>query len=231
MKTIKGIYLKYKIILLPLISAISFVVILTLVVIPQLLAYLNIRKELAEIQNRSNTLQVKADELENINEAETQKNLQIVFTILPRDQDVLQSLSILQDTIAKSGLGLQDTAFSSSRLGDQASNNFQLNIKIIGQLAAIRNFLVKLQDAPQIFRIESISAQFTTGGSLIEATIPISVFYENLPKTIESKDLTLQLSDEEQHLLSQLSRLVSQTPIGGETDFSYIQLGKPDPFE
>lgn len=232
------LYLKYRFIIWPVIVGISSILILAVVVIPQLLTYLNIKNQIGQTKDQSQNLEAKAAELQNIDGLSTQKDLKVVFTVLPTDQDIPRAIMILQDMVAGSGLSLKSTTFgypgsSSKKTSDGSS--FLLNITVSGQINLLRDFLIELQNSPRVFQVESIDVQFQKTQGAIEAELPLSVFYQ--PTSGELGDLNQPLpkiSDENKKLLSKLSQTVDQIDIfqdNIEVSSASVPMGKDDPFE
>lgn len=218
----------------PVIVGISSVVVLAFVIVPQLLNYLSVRDQIDQTQNKSENLEAKANELGSINDLLTQKDLKVVFSVLPTDQDVPRAMMILQEMVAKSGLELKSTSFGASgqSLG---KNSFQLNIAVSGQINLLRDFLIKLQNASRLFQVESIGVQFQKNQGIIEAEIPLSVFYQTELEIIGSPNEPIpKISDKDKELLSKLYQSVGQMDESlnnAEASSASIPLGKYDPFE
>lgn len=233
---VKSFYTKYRLIIWPIVTGIACLVVIGLVIIPKILDYLNVRNKISDIQKHATSLEVKAQNLGLIDETIDKQKLQVALTVLPIDQDVPQSMAVLQSIVGKSGLSIKSTAYAAGNIGGGKSG-FQLNVDVVGELSAIRNFFIALQEAPQLFQVESIAAQFQGGASTVEAQLPISVFYEALPKTSGPLDQEIpQLTEKEEQLLSKLSTFVQQqeTPLTttqSNTTESMVPLGKADPFE
>ncbi|MDO8570491.1 MAG: type 4a pilus biogenesis protein PilO [Candidatus Daviesbacteria bacterium] len=231
------IFLKYKFFVWPIIVGISSIVVLVLVIIPQLLTYLNINEKINQVQNRSNTLETKAVALENVDNLLTQKDLKVVFSVLPVDQDVPQAMVVLQDMVAKSGLELKSTSFGSSGLPQKGAGNssFRLNIAVSGQVNVLRDFLVQLQNLPRLFQVDSIGVQFQKDKGVIEAEIPLSVFYNPTLGEMGTVDDPLpQINDKDKELLAKLTQVVGQgnnSWASQEATSASTPLGKSDPFE
>lgn len=234
MKELSGLYSKYRLLIWPVVSGIASVVILALVIIPQLLNYLNIRNQISDIISRSGKLEAKAQSLERIDENLSEENLRLAFTVLPADRNVPSAVTILQNLIAQSGLTLKSTSYSAAARG-AAKDSFQLNVTVLGQISGVRKFLISLKDSGRVFQVESISVNFQKNGSMVEAQVPITVFYNaSLGKTGDLDREPPKLSDKEEKMLSDLSRLVSYPGALAGADnatASSVPIGKSNPFE
>ncbi len=228
----KTFYLKYKAYIWPVVTGIASIIIIALVLIPQILAYLKVQTQISEIQDRSYSLEAKAQGLEQIDATGVKKNLQTAFTVLPTQQEIPQAMAVLQELVAKSGLTLKNSAYAPAVKG--AKNNYILTLTVGGDMASIRKFLIQLQDAPRVFQVESIDVQFIKGSNDIEASIPVSVYFESAPKQISKVDSPIpKLNEGEEQLLNQLNQFIS-SPISSSSaqfDTSFVPLGKTNPFE
>lgn len=234
MKFANELYLKYRLLLWPVISGLASIAILVLVIIPQILGYLSVRTEIQNTQERSGKLEAKAQSLENIDDVETQKNLQAVFSVLPTDREVPQAISTLQSLISRAGLSLKSTSYNASLKGT-SKESFQLSVTVVGQIGALRNFLISLENTNRIFQVEAINVQFQSSGLAIEADIPVTVFYgKDKNKLVSLESEVPRLNEKEGELLSRLSTLVASNPSGSagpESSSSSVPVGKSNPFE
>lgn len=231
MKTVKEFYAKYKVIVWPIFTALASLTILTLVIIPQINAILHIRNQVTDLQKTANFLEVKAKDLEQLDETVGKRSLDIAFTVLPARQDVPEAITILQGLIANSGLILKNTTYSASSKSSRTSS-FSLNVTAEGSLEAVRSFLTSLQLSPRIFRVESLTVHFREQGSLVEVEIPISVLYsEAPPQTSSPTEPVPKLSEQENLLLAELSRFVPVSAVYDTDIIPSVPLGKSNPFE
>lgn len=231
---LQEILLKYQPIIWPMAIGIASLVILGLVIIPQLLTYINTRGKISKMQDHLSLLEAKAVELSRVNDSEMRPALQTVFTILPTDQDVPYSLVILQGLINQSGLSLTGTSYSaSSRAAPKGS--FILNLSVGGSLVSLQEFIENLHSAPQLFQIESVNIHFNGSDQIVDADIPVSVFFEADPKSRGVIDQPVsKLTDQEIALLNKLSGQINQLKTGfvdPVTATSSVIMGKVNPFE
>ncbi len=234
MKDLKTIYLKYKLLIWPVLTGLSSLVILSLVVIPQILGYIETRGKINDIESRSDKMEVKAKGLEGIDPSVSSENLKVAFTVLPADRNVPSAVSILQALITQSGLTLKNTSYSSVAKGT-SKDSFMLNVTVIGQINNVRRFLIGLKDAGRVFQVESINVRFQKSGSLVEAEIPITVFFSSGKAAAGASDQEApKLSEKDEQLLSNLSNIV-RSPLNlaasGESTTSSVPIGKANPFE
>lgn len=229
MENIKNFYRKYKLIIWPIIVGVSSIAILVLVIIPQLFAYLSTRTKINEIESKSTHLEVKAADLEQLDEESTRQNLEVVFSILPKDPDVPDAMLALHDVISRSGLILRNTTYRTVAKSDK-KENFLLSVGVAGQMTSIRDFLIQLQESSRLFQLESITARFQRGMTLVEADLPIAVYFDTSAQMAGDFGQNVpKLTEKEEQLLAKLVRVVKQTAVA--EDVSSVPYGKIDPFE
>lgn len=233
MEELKIYYIKYKQFVFPILTVVASLIIIVFVIMPELKSYTNIREQINTLQKRTDNLEVKAEELGKIDPDTSQQNIKVAFTILPADQDVPRAMATLQDAINQSGLVLKSTAYSGS--GNVAGkSSFLLNVSVLGRLSSVRDFLVKLQETPRLYQVESLAAQFQSTGDVVEASLPIAVFYEQVPGNIGTLDHPApKLTDSEEQMLANFYRYIPRSYLENELDSSAsaVPLGKLDPFE
>lgn len=228
---IKEIYYKYKIFLIPTAVGIICIGILILVVMPQTLDYFKERVKIEELFNKIEILNKKTEELKTIDEEAMKKDLVVALTVLPTEKEVPQAMSVLQGLINRSNLILKSTTYSSASK-NSGKNGFTFTVSVIGSLSSIKNFMSELQNAARIFKVESATLNFQGTGSLVEATIPLTVFYEPVPKTLITIDQPVsKISSSDEELITNLSQSIFQSETQSTVSAISISLGKPNPFE
>lgn len=228
----KEIYYKYKVFLIPAIIGVICVTILILVVIPQILGYFKEQDKIQTLKTRIELLNDKAKELQNIDEEARKNDLVVALTVLPTEKDVPRTMSMLQDLIVKSNLILKATTYS-QQSKSAGKDGFGFNISVVGPPSSVRDFLNELQNAPFLAKVNSITLTFQGTGSIIDAAIPLTIFYEPAPKTAVTLDQPITtISDKEEELLKKLSKnIVQPNVVTSTTAATMVPLGKLDLFE
>ncbi|MBI4037368.1 type 4a pilus biogenesis protein PilO [Candidatus Daviesbacteria bacterium] len=231
MKWFKESYTRHKLLIWSVGSGLASVIILTLVIIPQFLSYLQIQNQISSIKDRSSSLEVKASELESFDSSAISKDLQVVFAVLPTSQDVPKTVTVLQTLVKNAGLELKSVSFTSAgKTADKSS--IQISLTVEGPINLVRNFLISLKDAPQVIQVESIGVQMQRMGGAATADLPLSIYYEDAPKNIGSLDQPLpKLTADEEKLLNQLSNIAVPLTNYLDATASSVPLGKTDPFQ
>lgn len=234
MLKLKELYLKYKLFFWPVTTGLAALVILSLVIIPQILVYINTQGKISDANTKFEVIDAKAQELAQIDSSVISKDLQTVYSVLPKEQEVPQALVTLTSLVNSSGLTLKNTVYGGSKKTDK-QNNFVLTISVIGRVNSIRDFLNNLNSSPRVFKVESIDVQFQRGSQLVEAKIPLLVYFQPSDgQTNLASDQPLpKLSSDDEKLLDELAKQSFDMGMTAslESTSSSVPLGKADPFE
>lgn len=225
-------YQKARLFIWPIVVGMAALVIIILVIIPQLINFWNEREQINQLKNRVFILDAKADELSSIPADQLQKNLINSYAFLPADREIPEAVTILQNLISQAQLSLKSMTYLA--LGkDSQPPSFRLSIVVAGRLDNIRTFLISLQNAPRLYQIDAINAQFDAANSEIETEISLAVYYDNTAVKIGNPEQVLpKFSDQDNQLMGELTKLSSsnQTQIVRTSTAAAI-LGKDNPFE
>lgn len=229
-KFLKELYFKYQILLKPILLSLASIIVLSLVIIPQLLSYLDVGNNINSLQNKIGIYEAKAQELDKIDPDLALKSLQTVFLALPKDKEIPQGFLVLQSLISQSGLALDSTKLVDSTTN---SGSFRISISVTGTLESLRSLLINLQNSPRVLRIDGIEAQSLKRGLEMQATIILTMFYDSTQVSTAPDQPLAQLDQKDQTLLDGLKRSISKLGDLGAPSAtrSAVPLGKSDPFE
>lgn len=243
MNHVKEILFRYKFIIVPTAVSIISLAAIILIVAPQFFSFIKTTSEISDLKTQAEGLENKASALSLVDLAKINDSLGATYIVLPTDKDVPRAVVILQDLVNRSNLSLKGVTVAAGS-SSAKQNSFQLNVSVFGSLANIRNFFILLQNAPQIFQVEAISAEFLKNGTDIHADIPISVFYSpDLPVQVAVNAPVVSLTEKDQESLGKLEAVVKTSTLQPETtaqstsaatlrgDTSSVHLGKNDPFD
>lgn len=223
---LKETYLKYKMFTLSVAVATASLLVIILVVVPQILTFISVRSKILSVYDKTSRFQVKAAELDQVDEAIYLKDLQVALAALPQERDIPESLIVIQSLIIQNSLLLEDARVLAIAPGS-STNSFQMVITVFGPLSQIKSFLTNVANSPRVLKVETISAQSVRGG--LEGEIALSLYFDPSKPAIASADTPLpKLSQEEEALLGKLSKaaisqIVSTIPA--------VPIGKVNPFE
>lgn len=234
MSQLKELYFKYKLFFWPVTTGLAALVILSLVIIPQIFVYINTQGRISTANTKLEVMDAKAQELEQIDASLISKDLQTVYSVLPKEQEVPQALVTLSNLVTRSGLTLKNTVYGGSKKAEK-QNNFLLTVTVIGRVNSVRDFLNNLKSSPRVFKVESIEVQFQRGTQLVEAKIPLSVYFQpGDGQAAAASDQPLpKLNSDEEKLLDDLAKQYFNTgmAVSLESTSSSVPLGRADPFE
>jgi Tfp pilus assembly protein PilO len=215
-----------KLIIIPILVGVSSVIIIVFVIIPQVLGYFNVKTEIASSQSRLSILEAKAQDLNKLDEDETQQGLQVVSTLLPEDADIAGVIADIQGIASRSNLEVSHVGYLSTQSTGDKKNNFQIEVKLSGPIPNVRTFLLSLQSFPRVIQVDNIIVQSST--QAVESTISLTVFYST-DKSIASASLDqpiTPLTDSQKKVLAQLAEAVKNKPTAPSAP--RIQLPSPE---
>jgi len=229
-EALQEFYQKNKIIIFPVLVAISSLILIVLIIYPQISGLINTNSTLLQVKQKSGFLEVKAQELQSLDEVQLQKDLGVALNALPSNQDYLEVINIIQGLLNQNAFSLQTLQFGQ---GDNTAGkpSFIVKMEISGPKSALNQLLTSMESTYRPMRLASIETNSPKqGSSTINATVAVNVFYSPLPTTLGSVEAPLPiLSDRDQELVTTLAKSVSLVAVGN-VSVSVLR-GKTDPFE
>lgn len=226
-------YDQYKLFIFPGVVTLCSAILIVFVIFPQLMSYLDSRTAYQTIVSRKEVLDVKAQNLENIDEVEVKKNVDIVLNVLPAEKDYPKVIGMVREVTSKYLFTLVSLQFGSvPDPSKQQTSAFLVNIEVTGSKTSLPLLLKELENTVPLSKVESIDMSSKPGESTINANITLNVFYSDIPKSLGSVDAPIpQISDEERSLISKYSSLVQADSAGVTPTVILSPRGKPNPFE
>lgn len=231
-KQLIEIYQKYRLILFPGITAISSVVLIVLVIFPQLSKFMSNNTAYNDIVKKNDFLEVKAIDLEVVNEVDLKQKLDTSLVALPANKDITEIIGIIQSIIAQSGFVLSSLQFGEDiSIGGQSA--FKVKLDIAGSATVLNVLLSNIESSYRPMKIDTIDISNPKNSDNINGTLTINVFYAPIPNTLGSIDAPVpKLSEKEEEIISTLAR--STTVATENTNISignFAPRGKINPFE
>lgn len=242
----KTLYLKYRLIIVPIVVALSGLVLIVLVIYPQLHNLISQSSLYDKTQEKSKVLEVKAMELNTIDETDLKKKLNLALVALPEEKDYLEIVNVLQTLTAKSGFSITSLQFGQTGELEKSSigKAYGVKLMITGPKVAFDTFLNSIEKSYRAMRVGNLEITSSKIGSgAIEASLTINIFYAPLPTNIGSVESPLpRLSDKDETLINNLAKVISiafaQNSVSAQSSSSLPILtgslpprGKSDPFE
>ncbi|MBI4038194.1 type 4a pilus biogenesis protein PilO [Candidatus Daviesbacteria bacterium] len=224
-------YLKYKIIIYPVLIGVASLFLIAAVILPQLKSYLKERENLENSSQRLQNLEVKAAELNNINTEELKKQLQISVIALPPDKDFADIVGVLQDLTVRSGLSLNTIQLGQVQTNTAAAvSNYTMKLEVFGSKSGLESLVESIEKASRVMKVSSIDLSAAKGFGGVTANLTIEVFFASNPQQLGSVEAALpKISDEEQKILVRLFQ--AQKTTGSISQNVPLPRGKSNPFE
>lgn len=226
---ILNFYQKYKLIIFPVLVSVSSVILIVLVIYPQLAKLISNNEMYNTINERSKFLEVKAVELNSLDETDLQNKLNLSLAALPPSKDYTEVISILQSLTNKTGFNIISLQFGQSADSKGDKSNFAVKLDIVGPKVTLDALLDNIEKSYRPMRVSGMELTTNSGGSaVVNVALAINVYFAQLPSSIGSIDAPLpQLSQKDQELITSLSSSVN-VPTTPNVE---ISRGKVDPFE
>lgn len=227
-------YANYKLLIFPLVVALSSLILILLVILPQTIKLLINQRVGNDLLSRSENLEVKAETLASINEGELLQNLGYALNVYPQDRDLANVVGQVQIIAARTGFNIVSLNLGGGPLTPPkgGAQSFNVTLQLTGSKALLPLLLSELENAPRLMRVSSleISSIAIAGGSGIQVSLGIDVLYSVAPPEFGTVDSPLpQLSEKEQELLVRLAKVGSQRVGTGQVISA--PRGKANPFE
>lgn len=234
-KVLLDLYLKYREILYPVLVVVSSLVLIALVIFPTLLGILSDRANLEDLSSKSKTLEVKALELESMEDSSLKRNLQIALITLPQEKDLITSINSLQNQVRNQGFNILSLQIGGQLNKTTSPQGFSLKVEIQGLQIRLAELLDNIESSTPIMKVVDVSLSSPTAGGLISGAVTVEVFYSPLQSASASLDAPLpKLTEKDLELLNSFNIEVPISETGepiGEGSFTLLPRGKENPFE
>lgn len=219
----KNLILQYKVLIYPLIVGLASAVLIVFVIVPQLRGFLSGQDDLKQKQARLNNLEVKAKELEGLDQKIYTEKLLAALYYLPVDKDFSNIIGIFRELTAAAGMSL--TSLHPS-VNSVASGSYSVKADVVGPVNNLGNLLDVIEKSPRVMKLQSIDTTPSTSG-ILNVTLSVSVYFSPTPVSLGAVDALLpQITQQDQIILNSLS-LPSEAPGQVIT----LPSGKANPFE
>lgn len=237
------LYIKYKLIIYPILVGFSSIILIVLVIYPQLKEYFKGQEDTQNNRLKLKTLDAKANELEAIGQEDLEKKLQSVVSALPSEKDYTSVIGLMQRLGAEAGVNLVSVNLESGR-GKEVTgiSSFGVRVEITTTRLGFEEFLKRIEKAPIVMKVSSVSVDSLQGTNTVSSTIVIDVYYSPTPKSLGGLEAPLpKLSTEEEELAIKLASNNPPTPVttavtspsdvAQQLPATLLPRGKSNPFE
>lgn len=229
-KEISQLIIKYKAFLLPFVVGVSSLILIVFVIYPQLTGFFKGQEDLQIAEQKLKKLQVKASDLENLDEDDLKKKLNFALVALPLEKDYATIIGVFQRLTAESGMSLENLQVGGGGAGaDKKTSGYSIKLELLGTKPGLDQLLGKIGQAPQVMKVSGI--EVTSFKTDVNVALTIDVFYLPAPTSLGALDSDLpKITDEEQKLLARLAS-ISPASVPTTTPATLLPRGKPDPFQ
>lgn len=194
-------YSKHKLLVFPAVVAISSLILIVFVILPQTLRLITNQSTSEDLLNKSRVLEAKAAELDSLDEQDLSKKVQYALGVYPADKDFGNVMGILQTITSQAGFSI-----ISLNLGDQSTQSYKITLQITGPKTLLPLLLASLEEAPRLIRVDNLEISSASVGRGVEAKLNLNILYSPAPASFGSVDSPLPiLSEEDEGLLATLA--------------------------
>lgn len=212
--------------ILPLSAVIITILLSVFVIIPQVMDYLRINDQIADLRSQISSLQTKAEVLEGVTESDYQDQLEVVLKALPTERDYVVAATQLQTIAQTSPLTMTGLTFGESGGAD----SYQIKVDVVGTLAGVKNFIHRVDSAPRVMKVGVIDIS-PERPPLYTASITINAYFSPLATQVGKVDQPVaSLTESDLEFIQKLSTEFATIP-GVFTTPGTRSTGRLDPFE
>lgn len=229
----RELYQKYKIIIYPVAVGLASLFLIVFIIYPQIRAFLNGRGTLDGVNQKAKFLDVKAQQLSQIDESDLNKKLALAVSAVPLDKDYGSIIGLIQQIGADSGVTVTNLSLSPS--SNEKVTGFSARVEVAGGKLAIENMIAGIEKSPRVMKISAfdISSSNVDGG--VGASFVIEAYYAPAPQSLGAIDAQLpELSQKDEQILANLARSSLANSISLTSPTTTGQLlprGKANPFQ
>lgn len=230
-ETILKFYSNYKLLIFPTVVALSSLILIVLVILPQTIKLITNQKAGDDLLNRSQSLEVKAQTLESIDEEDLSRNVGYALAVYPSDKDFGNVVGIIQKITSQAGFNIVSLSLGGAGSAKGGSQSFNISLQLIGSKALLPILLSGFENAPRLMRVGSLEVS-SPGAGGIQVSLGIDVLFSPAPSDFGTVDSPLpQLSEKDEELLVKLARVSGQGGVSTGVSSVSTPRGKTNPFE
>ncbi len=229
-ETVINFYLTYRLYIFPAIVALSSLILILLIIIPQLFKLISNQKTQGELINNLKFLEVKAQALDNYDSRDLSNKVNYTLASYPRDKDFGNAIGLIQNLTIQSGFSITTMTIGTSSNKTANSQSYSIQLQVVGPKNLISAFLSNIENSTRLMRVGSIEITNAPGQQAVNVALNLDILYAPVPGSFGSIDSTLpELSQKDQALLATLAK--NFTPAFTPANVSLPARGKANPFE
>lgn len=220
------IYQRYKLIIFPVVIALSCLILIVFVMIPQLSKFFKNSQIETDFKAKSDFLDTKVEALESLDEKDLQKKVKDVVASFPQEKDFITLITLLQKITSENGFSMTSLSFGGG--GVSKEQGYGITVEVVGPKGIFARLLNNIETSPRLMRVDRIEISSGKAGDAISANLAIAALFAPLPGNLGSVDSPLPpISKGEEELMAKLAG-------GQEITLTTVDLsstGKSNPFE
>ncbi|MDO8573527.1 MAG: hypothetical protein Q7R77_02125 [Candidatus Daviesbacteria bacterium] len=226
-KEIIKFYSKYRLYIFPAIVSLSSLFLIVFAIYPQTMKLIAGQKSTEKLINRSKLLDIKVAALENLNDKDLSRKVELVLNALPPEKDFGNTFALLQQLVIQPGFSMTSITVSNSSAKVGNSDSFDVKLELKGPRILLSTILNNLDNSPRLIRVKSIDVSSNQGQQNVDVALALQVLYAALPQNYGMIDSPLpELSQNDEGLISTLESIKRTIPATAESP-----RGKSNPFE
>ncbi|MCR4305959.1 MAG: type 4a pilus biogenesis protein PilO [Candidatus Daviesbacteria bacterium] len=223
-------YSKYSLYIFPAVVALSSIFIILFVIYPQVIKLIDNQNSIEDLLNKSEFLENKVSALENYDNADLSRRLEVALAALPGEKDLGSVLGLLQKMTIESDFSINSISFGNAAGKSGNSNSFEVELEIKGSRARLPNLFSNLENSSRLVRIKSIDISSNQASQDLDVALAIEVLYSPLPKDFGGPDSPVpQLSQKDEELIARI--MEEAIGISGSSVLPSSSRGRSNPFE
>ena len=231
-------YQRYRLYIFPFIVAVSSLILIIFVLLPQISSILSGQKSEKDLLSKASVLDVKAEELEGYDSSDLSQKVSYALSAFPSEKDFGNVIGLIQGLTSSVGFNVTSIQLGSS--GGKTSNaqSYSVAVSLSGPKNLISTLFSTIEASPRLMKVSLIDITTNVSGESVDISLNIDVLYSPVPNNFGSVDSPLpKLSSDDEELLAKLASnpaFAASVATVSNTSPDNIQLpprGKANPFE
>lgn len=227
-------YKRYRLFIFPAVVALSCLILIVFVMIPQISKIIEGTRKESEIRVKHKFLATKAEALEGYDEADLARKVSYLLASLPAEKDFVNIIGQLQRISSENGFSIAALSLGVGTGGQSPKEqSYGVKMDALGPKSLLNRLLNSIEGSPRLIRINDMEISAGKAGDFVNVSLTIEVLFSPMPKDLGAVDSPLpEISEGEQALIQRLARTQTvPTTAVSTTPLSLTPRGKPNPFE
>lgn len=227
---IASFYLKYRIFIFPGVVALSSLILIILIIIPQIFKLISNQNKEGDLISKSKFLEVKAQALENYDINDLSSKASIALSSYPADKDFSNVIGLIQNLTLQSGFSIISMNLATATTKTAGSEKYNIELSLTGPRLQVEAFLSAIEGSTRLMKVSSIDIANTIDPQIVNLSLNLDILFGPLPSSFGSADSPLpELSSKKLELLAKLTN--DFTPVASLENIELPARGKANPFE